>query len=169
EIELGRIAAESARFNLGPLRRTANLPTMPLLFLTPARRAGLYFSRGGRDERDGRDLVEIDFREDGSPTLVADADGRDMPARGRLWIEPESGAVREIELRVGERVRRILHVWFRNEPRMSILVPDRMWEWYERIKVSGETWPVDLEALATYSEVRLFTVSTTGETGDPIP
>lgn len=169
EIELGRIAAESARFNLGPLRRTANLPTMPLLFLTSARRPGLYFSRGGRDERDGHDLVEIDFREDGSPTLVADADGRDMPARGRLWIEPGSGAVREIELRVGERVRRILHVWFRNEPRMSILVPDRMWEWYERIKVPGETWPVDLEALATYTEVRLFTVSTTGETGDPIP
>lgn len=169
EGELGRIAVESARFNIGPLRRTANIPSMPLLYLRPAMRERHYFSSGGRDRREGVELSVVEFREDGSPTLVSDANGRDMPARGRLWVDSESGAIREIELRIGERVRRVLRVWFRDEPRMKVLVPGRMWEWYERIPIPGEVWPVDLEALAVYSNVRLFTVSTTEGAGEAIP
>lgn len=169
EVELGKIAAESTRFNLGPLRRTANIPSMPLLYLVPSARERLYFSSGGRERRDGREVAVLEFREDDSPTLVADAAGRDMPARGRIWVDAETGAIREVELRIGERARRVLRVWFRDESRMKVLVPIRMWEWYERIQVSGETWPVDLEAMATYSNVRLFTVSTTEGAGEAIP
>ena len=123
-------------------------------------RPNLYLSSGGRDRRDGRDLAVLEFREDGSPTLSSAADGRDVPARGRAWVEPESGAVREIELRLGEGSRRVLHVWFRDEARLGVLVPIRMWEWFEKIPIAGETWPADLETLATYTGLKLFVVTT---------
>jgi hypothetical protein len=165
EIELGRINAESARFNIGPLRRNANTPSLPLLFLAPAMRDNLRFAIGGHVRRGDREVVVLEFREDGSPTLVSDAAGRDMPSRGRAWVDPESGAIREIELRVGERGRRVVRVWFRDEPRLGVLVPERMWEWYERIQMPEETWPVDLEGLATYTSVKLFTVETTETDG----
>jgi hypothetical protein len=169
-VELGKIAEESARFNLGLLRRTTNTPSVPLLYLSRAMRPHLFFSGGGRSRRGDAELALVEFREDGSPTMVADASGRDMPARGKAWVEPASGAIREIEVRIGPRSlpRRVVHVWFREEPRMSVLVPQRMWEWYEKIPLAGDTWPGDLEALATYTAVKLFTVSTTEESGDPI-
>jgi hypothetical protein len=159
-VELGRILAESARFNIGPTRRSGNVPSFPLLYLSAAMRPNLYLSGGGRDRRDGRDLVVLEFREDGTPTLTSTAEGRDVPARGRAWIEPESGAVREIELRLGEGARRLLRVWFRDEPRLGVLVPVRMWEWFERIPIPGETWPADLETQASYTGLKLFTVTT---------
>jgi hypothetical protein len=168
EVELGKIAAESARFNIGPGRRYVNTPSLPLLYLAPTMRSRLYFSSGGRERREGRELALLEFREDGSPTLVAGDGGRDQPARGKVWVDPESGAIREIEVRIGELARRIVRVWFRDEPRMKVLVPLRMWEWYERIPIPGDAWPADLEALATYTAVKLFTVSTTEESGEPI-
>lgn len=160
EIELGRILAESARFNIGPTRRSGNMPTFPLLYLAPGMKPNLYLSGGGRDRRGGRELAVLEFREDGTPTLTSTADGRDVPVRGRAWVEPESGAVREIELRFGGGARRLLHVWFRDEPRLGVLVPAKMWEWFERIPIQGDTWPADLETLATYPELKLFTVTT---------
>ena len=160
ELELGRILAESARFNIGPSRRSGNMPTFPLLYLSAAMKPNLYLSGGGRDRRGGRELTLLEFREDGTPTLTSTADGRDIPARGRAWVEPESGAVREIEVRFGDTPRRVLRVWFRDEPRLGVLVPAKMWEWFERIPIAGETWPADLETLATYSGLKLFTVTT---------
>jgi hypothetical protein len=168
QVELGRIAAESARYNIGPLLRTTNTPSVPLLYLSPAMRPRLHLSSGGRSRREGRELALVEFREDGSPTLVADSAGRDMPARGKVWVDPESGAIREVEVRIGERARRVVRVWFRDEPRMKVLVPQKMWEWYERIPIPGDAWPVDLEALATYTAVKLFTVSTTEESGEAV-
>ena len=169
EVELGRIAAESARFNLGPLTRTTNLPTTPLLYLARSIRPKLHISSGGRERSESKELAVLEFREDGSPTLVADVSGVDLPARGWLLVDPSTGAIHELELRFGEGVRRVLRVWFREEPRMDVLVPERMWEWYERVRIPQEKWPVDLEALATYTDVRLFTVSTSEDTGEAVP
>ena len=56
-----------------------------------------------------------------------------------------------------------------------MLVPTRMWEWYEKIPIGDEVpagasqraWPADLEGLATYSNLRLFSVETSEEVGEP--
>lgn len=172
---LGRIAAESARFNLGQIQRTTNLPTLPLLYLAPAMHPRLHFSRGGEDEVDGVKTTVLTFREDASPTLAASAQRIDMPARGRAWVEPGSGRVRRIELRYETGARRVMVVWFRDDPRIGVLSPAKMWEWYERVPLGDEpaaspsqrAWPADLEGLATYSDLRLFSVDTSEEIGEP--
>lgn len=174
-LALGRIATESARFNLGEMQRTTNLPTLPLLYLVPAMHPRLYFSRGGEAEVDGTKVTIVEFREDASPTLAASAQGIDMPARGRAWVEPESGRIRRIELRYQPGVRRVMNVWFGEDPRLGVLAPTRMWEWYEKIPLDDEpsatayqrAWPADLEGLATYSNLRLFSVETSEEIGEP--
>ena len=185
-LALGKIASESARFNLGEMQRTTNLPTLPLLYLAPAMHPRLYFSRGGDAEVDGTKVTIVEFREDASPTLAASAHGIDMPARGRVWVEPESGRIRRIELRYlaftpspsrlhDPGARRVMNVWFGEDPRIGVLAPTRMWEWYEKIPLDDEPsatayqrdWPADLEGLATYSNLRLFTVETSEDIGEP--
>lgn len=173
-LALGRIAAESARFNLGQVQRTTNLPTLPLLYLVPAMHPRLFFSRGGDEEIDGTKTEILEFREDASPTLAASAAGIDMPARGRAWVEPATGRIRRIELRYAAGARRVMTVWFREDPRISVLPPARMWEWYERVPIGDElpagdskrAWPADIEALATYSDPRLFSVETSEDVGE---
>lgn len=186
-LALGRIATESARFNLGEMQRTTNLPTLPLLYLASAMHPRLYFSRGGEAEIDGTKTTILEFREDASPTLAASAHGIDMPARGRVWVEPETGRIRRIELRYlayarqsssnlhDPGARRVMNVWFGEDPRIGVLAPTRMWEWYEKIPLDDEpsatayqrAWPADLEGLATYSNLRLFSVETSEEIGEP--
>lgn len=184
-LALGRIAAESARFNLGQMQRNTNLPTLPLLYLVPAMLPRLYFTRGGDAELDGAKTTILEFREDASPTLAASAHGIDMPARGRVWVEPETGRIRRIELRYlasarqshlhDPGARRVMNVWFGEDPRIGVLVPTRMWEWYEKVPLDDEpsattrqrAWPADLEGLATYSNLRLFSVETSEEIGEP--
>jgi hypothetical protein len=173
-LALGRIAAESARFNLGQMQRTTNLPTLPLLYLVPAMHPRLYFSRGGDEEVDGAKTTILEFREDASPTLAASATGVDMPARGRAWVEPATGRIRRIELRYSAGARRVMTVWFREDSRVDFLAPARMWEWYEKIPVGDElaagdsrgAWPADVEALATYTDLRLFSVETSEDVGE---
>ncbi len=174
-LALGRIAEESARFNLGRMHRTTNLPTMPLLYLVPAMRGRLRFSRGGEAEVDATKTEILEFREDASPTLAATVQGVDMPAQGRAWVEPATGRIRRIELRYSSGARRVMTVRFREDARVDVLAPERMWEWYERIPIGDElaagdsrrTWPADLEALATYSNLLLFSVETKEEIGGP--
>jgi hypothetical protein len=43
---------------------------------------------------------------------------------------------------------------------MDVLVPREMWEWYERAPIVGQGNDLMIEALASYSNVRRFTVST---------
>ena len=173
-LALGGIAAESARFNLGQMQRTTNLPTMPLLYLAASMHSRLYFSRGGEGDVDGTKTTILEFREDASPTLAADANGIDMPARGRAWVEPATGRIRRIELRYAAGARRVMVVWFREDARIGVLAPQRMWEWYEMIPIGADLLAsatqrarqADLEALATYSNLRLFSVETSEEIGE---
>jgi len=166
---LAAITLESSRYNLGTLRRTINFPTMPFLYLHPERRRALKFKREPDEALDGVSCAVLEFREVVKPTLVATPDGDDMPAKGRLWVEPESGRIRQIEVRVGRMADagRLMRVRFRADDRVPVLVPDWMWEWYAGNTlldpVLGHSLtlkPPAVECLARYSNLRLFTVST---------
>jgi VWFA-related protein len=130
-----RILDESGRYNLGPLRRTVNFPTLALAFLLPDVQGRFAFEGRGRQSVGGMDRVEVAFVEHATPTIVHDDSGHDVPSRGRLWIDPDTGQV----------VRSVLehdangHSWlawariaveYRREPRLDILVPDSMTETY---------------------------------------
>src|SRR5690349_23429278 len=54
---------ESARFNLGPVERNFNDPTMVVQFLSPKVQPRLRFERGGRDTIDGTLAWRLAFTE----------------------------------------------------------------------------------------------------------
>ena len=85
--------------------------------------------------------------EDGDPRVpggrepdvaAASARGIDMPARGRALGGARDRTIRRIELRHVARARRVMNVWFGEDPRIGVLVPTRMWEWYEKILIGDE-------------------------------
>src|SRR5918993_1300442 len=71
------IQNESARYNLGPVLRTINIPIMAMLFFEKANQAGLSFTlwKAGNVKRfsqlaDANDIWMIEFREIGPGTMV---------------------------------------------------------------------------------------------------
>jgi hypothetical protein len=149
-----RIAQESARFNLGRLTRTMNVPNMALEYLQTGHAARIRFAQLRDDTIDGRPVVVLRFEELAGPSLIRNMAGRDLLARGRVWAEPGSGAIVRTELLVEDRLSKgTCTVDFGLEPRLGIHVPIKM---TERYRTSVET----IDAVARYSDFRSFRVST---------
>ena len=149
-----RIAQESARFNLGRITRTMNVPDMALEYLQPRHGARIRFETLGNETIDGQPVVVLRFRESAGPSIVRTLAGADLLARGRVWAEPGSGAIVRTELLVEDRVSNgTCTVEFRIDPRLGIRVPIKM---TERYGMTGET----IDAVARYSGFRRFTIST---------
>jgi VWFA-related protein len=91
--EAGRLVADSARFNVGPVIRNFNVPTTALLFFDGAGLARFGFTRKGTKTINGVETWEIAFRETAVPTLITTRAGVSVPAQGTLWISPEDGIV----------------------------------------------------------------------------
>lgn len=156
-----RIAQESARFNLGRIKRTINLPDMALEYLQPRHGARIRFEALRNETIDGQPVVVLRFRELAGPSVVRDVRGADLLAGGRVWAEPGSGAIVRTELLVGDRVSKgTCTVEFRIDPRLGIRVPIKM---TERYGMTGET----IDAVARYSDFRRFTVSTAEKVTKP--
>jgi VWFA-related protein len=185
-----RIAAESARYNLGDVKRTLNLPTVTLSFLRQAHQGRFQFSRGGDEVVDGHTCRVLRFKERTKPTLVTTTGGLDIPIEGRIWMDVGDGRVWRTELRFdrgGELVewrpqtnrltgrtdyvadsvqsgelRAMVRVDFSIDERAGVLVPSRMWEWYEGGNLLGRTVgdKTVLESLSTYSNICRFHVTT---------
>ena len=137
-----RVLAESSRYNLGPLRRTVNFPTLALTFLLPENQPRFSFERKGRRSVRGTDAIEVAYAEKASPTIVHDDSGHDVSSRGQFWIDPETGRVLRSVLEHDANG----HDWlawarivveYRREPRLDILVPDSMTETYGTPSITG--------------------------------
>jgi hypothetical protein len=149
-----RIAQESARFNLGRITRTMNVPDMALEYLQPGHGARIRFETLRNETIDGRPVVVLRFTESAGPSIVRNLTGADLLARGRVWAEPGSGAIVRTELLLDDRASRgTCTVEFGIDPRLGIRVPIKM---TERYSTTGET----IDAVARYSNFRRFTVST---------
>jgi hypothetical protein len=73
----------------------------------------------------------IDYDEVRKPTLIRTTRGKDLPSRGRFWIEPDTGRVLMTELRAGDRnVRGTIDVSYQSAPLLGLLVPIEMREEY---------------------------------------
>ena len=150
---LGDIIRESARYNIGSIERNINTPLLPLLFLQQDYQDDFRFKHvPGRIQafdapadrslndtpvfRVSTEMWAIEFEERSSFTIIRDTRGRSLPAKGRFWINPESGAVLISELVVeGSGVAATVTVSYQTEPLMGFLVPIEMRESYVR---SGE-------------------------------
>lgn len=161
--QLRRINFESSRYNLGVGIRTVNTPTFPLVYLHPRHHTRVRYQLKGTDRIDGIDVAIVEYRERQLPALVGTANGEDILASGRAWVEPATGRVRRIDTRLDrEGARRVVRVSYGEVPGIPVLVPREMWEWYENAVTLGMRAANGqvIECLGTYLNFRRFTVST---------
>ena len=115
------------------------------------------FSHNGENTISGVRTWVLRYQELGNPTIIRTRDRRDVPARGRAWVEPGSGRILRAEASVepGLGVTGTIDVTFEVDERMGFAVPSKMSERYtNRNLVSVSTGE------ATYSNYRRFTVDT---------
>jgi len=157
------IQQESARYNLGPLMRTINVPIMALLFFERTVQPKLKFEQGkaGNVKRfDG--LAEpsaiwmIEYKEVTKGTLVRGLNDRDIPSRGRIWLDSSNGRVLRTEM-ISEdtQLRAEITVSYKSETGLELLVPGEMREVYTIRRNDTR-----IDGRATYGHFRRFTVAT---------
>ena len=155
-----RIIEESARFNIGQVRRTINNPAIVLKLLDPANEFRFRFSKAGEETQDGVRVWVLGFFEQTIPTLIHSSQGDDEPAQGRVWVEPISGRLRRADITFrnsapGMRAfRASISLTFQEDSKLHMWLPARMVERYEGSNidfVGGE---------ATYTDYRQFGVKT---------
>lgn len=150
-----RLADESARYNLGRVHRTVNLPDSALVYLQAGSAWRMKFDAPRASEPvDGAETVVIRFRETGRPTFVRSRRGSNMPAIGRVWAHAATGAIVKTEFTLSDRAGRgVFTVEFAVDERYSLRFPAKMTE--------RHTSPAEeVRATAQYSKVRRFNVST---------
>ena len=146
------IIDQSARFNIGRIERNVNTPVLALAFLGADRQPRFEFKRakparqlaapagpapptGPADPvvfRVSTEMWTIEYAEKQRPTLIRSPRGQSLPARGRFWINPATGAVLMSELVVnGGGVVATVTVSYQSEPLAGFLVPVAMHESYE--------------------------------------
>ena len=156
------ILADSARYNVGDVQRNTNTPTLALLFLRQSHKPRFAFERVrdrspslGIDEPDGAGVWVIAYRETWPTSVIRRRRGGDVFARGRYWIEPDTGRVLVTELVLeDEAVESIVTVRYGSADDLRHLAPVEMRERYENRR-SGSR----VEGTATYGRFRRFRVT----------
>jgi hypothetical protein len=166
DASMEQIVTESARYNIGDIERTINVPLLPLMFLIPDNQWRFRFSvqKGAQQPPStlkdfpsspyftvSTEVWVIEYREVERPTIIRFVDRRkSIPARGRFWIEPASGRVLMSELIAEDRtVHATIDVSYQSEPVLDLLVPIEMRETYSR---AGQT--TRITGIAEYSRFR---------------
>lgn len=162
-----QIQAESARYNIGPVMRTVNLPILALLFLERSVQPIITFKKANagnvkrfEDLAAADDVWLIEYRETQDGTLVRGENNRDIPSHGRIWIDSRSGRILRTEL-ISEdiAIRASIDVSYKAEPGIDLLVPAEMREVYLVRRTESR-----IDGRAEYSRFRKFTVTTTEKT-----
>jgi len=166
--QVGAILKESARYNIGDIQRNINTPVFALQILEQSNQPRFKFKRSNDRVPDGvkkepavpgafRTSIEvwaIEYEEKQPGTIIRTTDYRDLPSRGRFWIEPDTGRVLISELVARNRtVHGTVDVSYQSEPLLGLLVPIEMRERYDDIRGAR------IEAVATYGRFRQFQVN----------
>jgi hypothetical protein len=158
------IQDESARYNIGPLTRTINIPIMGLMFLSVESQRISQYKRGEsgnvkalKELAAPEDIWVIEFKEIGAGTIVRGEGGRDLPSYGRAWVDGRTGRILRTEQKsIDTFVRADITVTYRKEPAIAVLVPAEMRESYFLVQRN-----TTISGRATYGRFRQFTVTTT--------
>ena len=155
-----RIAVESARFNIGPIFRTINDPTLVLELLDPRHAGRMHFTKQEETTIGGARAWVVRFQETQRPTIIRTRSLQDQPAHGRVWIDPGTGRIHRVEASIQPALGTgnffgTIDVTFAYNERMGFAVPVKMTERYTNMNLdvvsSGE---------ATYGNYRRFSVET---------
>ncbi len=169
------ILGESARYNIGALERTINVPLLTLRFLEAKNQPRFSFQRTNSKRPNGMTIEApappghfrvstevwvVEFKEHDSPTLIRTRDRTvhtrlgDLPAKGRFWIEPGTGRVLMSEVVLETNgARGIITVNYQSEPLLGVLVPIEMRERYDHLRNKSI-----IEGYASYGRFRQFQV-----------
>jgi hypothetical protein len=146
--QIAAIIQESARYNVGAIRRNVNTPLIALMFLQDNYQDRFSFKHLTRETpvfKESRDreynaaavfrvsteMWTIEYQERKTATVIRTPAGGNLPARGRFWIDPSTGAVLISEMIVdGAGVNATVTVSYQSEPLMGFLVPIEMRESY---------------------------------------
>jgi hypothetical protein len=154
-----RITSESARFNIGPILRTFNVPTTALFFFKSDSLDRFKFSR--KTSGDAA-MWEIAFRETRSPTLIRTPQGQSVPTEGSVWVNPADGTVVRTRIRMinfGARgmgtsgALAEVDVTYDRVPTLDMWLPVTMSESYDGTQ--GTSWH-RITGRAEYSDYRQF-------------
>jgi len=165
--QIAKILAESARFNIGDINRNVNTPIFPLLFLEHDNHYRFKFKQtADRKPTNSADAAAdgafrvstevwvVAYEEKAAHTMIRTDGEKDLPSRGRFWIDPATGRVLMSELTAENRhIAATIDVSYQSEPLLGLLVPVEMRERYES-KRSGTL----VEGRATYGRFRQFQV-----------
>jgi hypothetical protein len=166
DASMGQIVRESARYNIGDIERTINVPLLPLMFLIPENQWRFKFNvqKSPQPLSTAKDLPSsspyftvstevwvIEYRETEKPTVIRFIDGRgNIPVHGRFWIDPGSGRVLMSELIAEDHtVHATIDVSYQSEPVLDLFVPIEMRETYWRADE-----PARITGVAAYSRFR---------------
>ena len=153
--QANRIQDESARYNLGNMRRTINNPVLGIAMLQSDFQQRFHYSLGKMDPKVGPGVWIIEYKEEARPSFIRGRSDLDLFAHGRLWIEADTGRLMKTEVLLEQpSLRARITTSFRFDNRFGIAVPYEMQEEYKfdnGIKVT---------AVATYDRFRRFDVST---------
>ncbi len=157
------IQTESARYNIGPLMRTINMPMLALILFDRLNQPRFIYERGkaGNVKRFSSlaaepDVWLIEYREVLGGTVVRGAEDKDIPSHGRVWIESRTGRFLRTELISKDtEVRAAIDVSYRAEAGLDLLVPAEMRETYELRRTLAR-----IDGRTTYGRFRQFTVTT---------
>jgi len=150
-----RIQDESARYNLGNMRRTINNPVLALVVVQPDFQHRFRYSLGKLDPKVGPGVWIVNYQEEARPAFIRGRSDLDLFAHGRLWIEADTGRIMKTEVLLEQpTLRARLTTSFRFDDRFGIAVPFEMQEEYKFDSGTRVT------AVATYDRFRRFDVST---------
>lgn len=155
---------ESSRYNLGPILRTINVPMMALYIFDRDIHPGVeykYGNAGGTNRfaalAPAAAVAVVEFKETTRDTLIKGENDRDVPARGRAWIDKTDGRILQTELIAQDTaIRAQITVTYKHQEGIAVLVPDEMRETY-----SIQRSETRIDGRAKYSRFRQFTVTTT--------
>jgi hypothetical protein len=166
--QVGRILDESSRFNIGEIARNINTPVFALRILERANQRRFRFKRTNdrvpatlaQDAsvpgafRTGTEVWTVEFEEKQPGTLIRTDKMKDLPSRGRFWIDPETGRVLMSELVAKNRqVTATVDVSYQSEPLVGFLVPVEMRENYRDRRGAR------VQGVAEYGRFRQFQVN----------
>jgi len=157
--EAAEITRESARYNVSNVSRTINQPLFTMIFLQAGYHAKFAYSVEKLDKAAGPNVWILNFKETARPTIVRGTQNRDLPAKGRFWIDAATGRVSKTEIQLEDNLQSAqLTTTFAADERFQIDVPKEMKEQYA-VKGNGGR----VTGVATYGRFREFDVTTTEE------
>lgn len=128
-----RLSDDSIRFYISSNLHALDEPTLALAFLRKDNQERSSFKLEGMKKIDGAQTAVVKFTEQKTPRLIPSQEN--VPAVGRFWIEPATGAVRQTQLVLSGRTSNIqVTVKYAPDTATGLMLPVEM---FQQFDVSG--------------------------------